>query len=262
MRNIDTSGPALLGVSAVVLRGLQVGISAHNDANDSGIIRHAGQLIGPELIQRSEVAALAFDNQPLERYFVAVAHTNYDVFAVYGRDIRINVDDVTIEIMGLHGLAGYPQSDGSHTLSLFGECNPVRTTTEMIGIHGLGKSSRLREAKERHASGCRNRLDSLISPFPHLAPLCNGSECGVRYPESMRQPHKVFGLRVDFTAQYATNGCLGHSGCSRERGLRLQVSAGRHQAFDGLTPLGPGLVLSFRHLPSQFRSKSHSFCMC
>ena len=51
---------------------LLVGVLAHNDTHDSGISRDIDELVRPVLIQRPEVAALAFDNEPFECDCVAI----------------------------------------------------------------------------------------------------------------------------------------------------------------------------------------------
>src|SRR3954452_8743058 len=109
---------------------LTVGIPADNDAHDSGIRWHAEKPVRPILIQRFEVATLALDNEPLECHLVSLAQADHDVFAMDGRDIAVDVNDVTMVVVGLHGFAGHPQGDDPQAMPPFRKSNPVRGALE------------------------------------------------------------------------------------------------------------------------------------
>ena len=54
-----------------------------------------------EVIGRAEFARVG------QFSFVAIDETDYDVFAMYGSNVGVHVDNVTVLVIGFHGFAEY-----------------------------------------------------------------------------------------------------------------------------------------------------------
>jgi hypothetical protein len=70
------------GQQAVNHKRLPIGPRAYDHSHDPGAIGDLDDLVRPSSIERLEVAAPTFDDESLERDFVAIIETDDDVFAV------------------------------------------------------------------------------------------------------------------------------------------------------------------------------------
>ena len=202
--------------------------STDNDTNYPSVWGKIDDLSLPARIQRSEVAALAIDDELFERYFIALIETYHDGFALFSGNIRIHENDVAILVIGFHGFADNTQRKGLGAATSCWECYPILSVSRQIVVHGFHKHSCLNQGDERHELEAMECVGTASGLLIHLIVSRHVGKVDKGHSERFCYALYFRGRRMALPAQDPTNGRLRYARLTSQCALCLQARAGCH----------------------------------
>src|SRR5690348_1593320 len=102
-------------------------------------------------VQRFQKTARSFHDEPLENGLIAVIQAHYNIAALPGLDLRVDVNGVSVLVARLHGIAINRQRK-SRSATALGTEHPRAAIAGLVRIDRLVEGSRLDQGYEWHGA--------------------------------------------------------------------------------------------------------------